>query len=87
MNRMTREYCLKGQHPRWRAWRAKYDMSKIEWPWLGEYCTNCGALCTDTVGSGPPTQKSDKLRRLHERVLALRQKLPTCWYKLKPSLV
>ena len=54
MNRMTRDYCSKGKHPKWKAWKAKYDMSTTAWKWLGEFCTNCGCQLnsSDTVCSG-----------------------------------
>jgi len=56
MNRTKRDYCLKGNHPNWREFVARYDMSNIAWPWLGNFCPHCGAR-VNGVGSGSPDSR------------------------------
>lgn len=75
MNKMKRDYCSKGKHPRWRAWTAKYDMTVIAWPWLGNFCTGCGERLDDTVGSGPPKTEKENVLRMRERINELRRKI------------
>lgn len=43
MNRIKRDYCSKGIHPNWRAWKANYDMSDVTWTYKGNVCVYCNA--------------------------------------------
>lgn len=65
MTRTKRQYCNTKQHPRWRAWTARYDDSATctvvgvgqatrIGHFLGEFCVYCGAQVLDTVGAGAP---------------------------------
>lgn len=52
MNRIKRDYCSKGLHPNWRAWKAAHDMSTTQWSYKGSNCVYCGADVTkSSVGS------------------------------------
>lgn len=64
MNRIKRDYCSKGKHPNWRAWHAKYDMSVISWPLLGEFCTYCGAMVHGVASGAPSAREAGRLRVL-----------------------
>lgn len=52
MNRVTRDYCSKNFHPRWKAWRVRYDMTTWRWKSLGNLCVFCGGVVIDPVASG-----------------------------------
>lgn len=54
MRKVKRDYCNKGRHPKWRAWRAKYDMSNIKWSWIGNFCVFCNAKINSSAADGPP---------------------------------
>ena len=74
MTKTKRDYCNKGRHPNWCAWRAEYDMSTTNWKYIGSFCTYCGAPVRDTKGSGPPDT------RAHGRLRALRgEPATTVW--------
>lgn len=53
MNKTKREYCSKGHHPKWRAWKAKYS-GAVTWKWVGNFCVYCGALVEDVLPDGSP---------------------------------
>lgn len=51
MNKVKRDYCSKGRHPKWKAWVAKYDMASVQWSWRGDYCIYCGGKVDESVAT------------------------------------
>lgn len=52
MRRVTKDYCSKGSHPRWKAWKPRYGKHG----WAGNRCIYCGAHIPSRhcVASGGP---------------------------------
>lgn len=58
MNRIKRDYCSKGFHPNWRAWKANYNMSTVQWSHEGNTCVFCNADVTkSSAGSSNNNNK------------------------------
>ena len=71
MNRMTRDYCSKNSHPKWRNWEARYDQSNIKWSHIGNFCKSCNKEIFDVVGSGSPESRiSGFLTALHGKKMS-----------------
>ena len=54
MNRIQKDYCSKGEHPRWRHWRDNGVYTKDGFAHKVQ-CVECGAIltCAGTYGSSP----------------------------------
>ena len=49
MNRVERDYCSKGRHPRWKAWTAHYENQGFLTTKMTITCDFCGARVKDNV--------------------------------------
>jgi hypothetical protein len=60
MNRVFRDYCNRGRHPNWRAWKAKYEQDKgapYGLRWAGNFCVFCGERVHSAQGSESPKRQ------------------------------
>jgi hypothetical protein len=77
VNRVRRDYCNLGKHPRWKAWIAKYGNKGFYWDMnnkylnenqhLGNFCTFCDTEITTMVGSGSPDKRKEARKAILQR--------------------
>ena len=67
MNKVTRDYCNSGRHPKWRAWIARYTSEHVA-PYgmqhTGNFCIFCGERIFTAIGSGPPERQQAARRAI-----------------------